>query len=133
MSCPFYGTAVHPGLNVILTTDGNRCGLVTSAHAPCGMEMANLAPDWEKCPRNPIINGTYLPVLSPEELRKEDAGIKAIIYLQSAIGLEETPQEARNGWRAMTPAQQQKTLKVYNLVRHMPTEEDAFLKDKWNM
>lgn len=59
--CPFYGVSIT-ALGIIAPPGhSNRCGLVTSAHAPCGMEKAALAPDWTRCPRNPEINGSYVP------------------------------------------------------------------------
>jgi hypothetical protein len=68
MSCPFYGASTialrdpvnlalpAPGFGDLVTihTGGNRCGLITSAHSPCWMEVGeSRAPDWAACPRNP--------------------------------------------------------------------------------
>ena len=56
-SCPFYGASLVQYLtfspNFILS-GGNQCALITSAHSPCWMEVAEQgAPDWAQCPRNP--------------------------------------------------------------------------------
>jgi hypothetical protein len=65
MSCPFYAVALvlpHDGSGaVLIPIGGNRCGLVTSAHAPCAMEMEGHAPDWIACPRNPDNVGWGIP------------------------------------------------------------------------
>lgn len=57
MSCPFYGMSLImglPGGAVLVPTEGNQCALMTAAHAPCYLETErHLAPDWERCPRNP--------------------------------------------------------------------------------
>lgn len=63
MSCPFYGCSlvsldrghgrVGPPAFVNLNA-GNQCALITSAHSPCWMEVAEQsAPEWAACPRNP--------------------------------------------------------------------------------
>ena len=66
-ACPFYGRALIQGSlrNPILTPTqarpgqgNNQCALITRAHAPCCMEQDALAPNWDKCGRNPVINGT---------------------------------------------------------------------------
>jgi len=49
--CPLYGL----GLTSVgfAGQGGNRCALVTDAHAPCIMEtQQSKAPDWLTCPRN---------------------------------------------------------------------------------
>ena len=62
-ACPFYGCSLHglpasvpnfPRAPVLIPSSGNQCALITSAHSPCWMEVAeNAAPDWAQCPRNP--------------------------------------------------------------------------------
>lgn len=56
-SCPFYGVALHVNqhdFRVLIPSGGNQCALITSAHSPCWMEVAeDRAPDWAQCPRNP--------------------------------------------------------------------------------
>ena len=59
-ACPFYGYSLdHNPERLRFSTalnhsGGNQCALITSAHSPCWMEVAeNAAPDWAQCPRNP--------------------------------------------------------------------------------
>ncbi len=54
MNCPFYGCAFiakqpDPPF-VLFSVGGNRCALITGAHAPCQMEIAGETPDWKTCP-----------------------------------------------------------------------------------
>jgi len=63
--CPFYGrhlafASVAPCL---VDQHGNQCALITSAYAPCAMEVAGEPSNWERCPRNPANNGTYIDPL----------------------------------------------------------------------
>jgi hypothetical protein len=53
MSCEFYGYHAIPAMRVLARSGGNQCALVTSAFAPCKMELAGRAPDWPLCPYNP--------------------------------------------------------------------------------
>lgn len=58
-SCLFFAHFFHrwPGADWdLLPNEGsNQCALVTRAHSPCIMRIAGLEPDWDKCPRNPVI------------------------------------------------------------------------------
>lgn len=56
MNCPFYGRALFTTLIVpsrppfvLFATAGNQCGLTTTSHAPCRMEIAGETPDWKTC------------------------------------------------------------------------------------
>jgi hypothetical protein len=63
MSCPFYGASLGGGgqglapsvtAHLVVLGESNRCALITSAHSPCWMEVAEVkAPEWGKCWRNP--------------------------------------------------------------------------------
>jgi hypothetical protein len=53
VSCPFYGYAQigrHDD-KILFPSFGNQCALVTTAHAPCSMEVAGRIPDWKTCDR----------------------------------------------------------------------------------
>lgn len=50
------------------------------------------------------------------EEEKEAEGIKAIIALQAAAGIEEPEEKARAGWRGMQDWEKAKTLEVYKMV-----------------
>jgi hypothetical protein len=47
----------------------------------------------------------------------EEKGIEMIIYLQSKVGITETPEDARRGWQAMTLNQKMQTLMAYNMLQ----------------
>jgi hypothetical protein len=55
MNCPFYGRAFIPGDTIggppfsLFDQRGNRCALVTNAHAPCYLEIEGKEPDWKTC------------------------------------------------------------------------------------
>jgi hypothetical protein len=54
--CPFYGASLTSFGQLVRFpgSPNNRCALITNAHSPCWMEVAeNRAPDWAECPRNP--------------------------------------------------------------------------------
>jgi hypothetical protein len=57
--CPFYDAEIFYDQLIRMSRAqadlaSNRCALITSAHSPCWMEVAeNAAPDWAQCPRNP--------------------------------------------------------------------------------
>jgi hypothetical protein len=58
INCPFYGysmfmTTMDPRRSMpflLMPTNGNQCGLITTSHAPCHMEINDLPIDWESCP-----------------------------------------------------------------------------------
>lgn len=89
MSCPFYGSAVRMvggTIPAVLPTGGNQCGLITHAHSPCRMETEGNAPEWDACPRNPAINGTYEHGSLEANRRRELMGLPPI------AGARGTPQ-----------------------------------------
>lgn len=45
---------------------------------------------------------------------RRTCGINAIIYLQALVGIEETNEKATAGWDAMTEAEQNTTLTLYD-------------------
>lgn len=55
-NCPFYGRHLHLGDRdnalpiLLIDSRGNQCALVTTAFAPCRMEIAGRAVDWAECP-----------------------------------------------------------------------------------
>lgn len=56
MICPFYGVSLTSFGQLVrfVGSPNNRCALVTSAHSPCWMEVAEHGPpNWAQCPRNP--------------------------------------------------------------------------------
>jgi hypothetical protein len=60
--CPFFGRSLnaHPGVEpVLIATRGNSCALITTAHAPCYMQVDGAEPEWKNCDRNPVVNRTY--------------------------------------------------------------------------
>jgi len=57
MNCPFYGRHMFRNNSLVvdppfllLPQAGNQCGLVTTKHAPCYMEINHLDVDWRECP-----------------------------------------------------------------------------------
>lgn len=50
--CPFYGMYYSSRVAVFLENSGNQCALITTAHAPCQMEMQRLQPNWRGCEFN---------------------------------------------------------------------------------
>ncbi len=61
-----------------------------------------------------ICPGCMLVKLKEEEVE----GIKAIIFLQKFIGITEPVESARECWNAMTPDQQDLTMKRYEEYKH---------------
>jgi hypothetical protein len=65
LMCPFYGyalfhhEAVGGGDTIMVPSQGNQCALITDAHSPCAMQIDGLRPEWEKCQRNPCVNGSF--------------------------------------------------------------------------
>lgn len=63
MTCPFYGYALHASTPdehrrhfgaALIASGGNQCALITTAHSPCWMEVAEQrSPAWTECPHNP--------------------------------------------------------------------------------
>jgi hypothetical protein len=56
-NCPFYGHTMFvstvPNYSkafVLMPSDGNQCGLITSSHSPCHMEINQLPVEWRNCP-----------------------------------------------------------------------------------
>jgi hypothetical protein len=54
MSPPFGATpewpqTIPPEFRVLVTQDGNQCGLIVESYSPCRMEMNGLAVDFEQC------------------------------------------------------------------------------------
>lgn len=49
--------------------------------------------------------------------KAEAAGVRAIIYLQSLVGIKEPEERARANWRAMSDASRAKTILFANLQR----------------
>lgn len=45
-----------------------------------------------------------------------EAGIKAVIDLQAAAGIEETREQAQAGWDAMSNEEQENTMAVHSVV-----------------
>lgn len=45
----------------------------------------------------------------------DDEGIKAIIYLQGRVGIEEPEEKARVGWRGMREHEKRTTINVYRM------------------
>lgn len=60
----------------------------------------------------------------------EKEGIKAIIALQAAIGITETPAKARAGWRSMSKGEKETTLAVYKTIRGMKEEHSYGRKNR---
>lgn len=50
MPCPFSGKHAVPLMNLLVTSQGNQCALITSSYAPCRLEMeGDPAPDLGNC------------------------------------------------------------------------------------
>jgi hypothetical protein len=56
VNCPFYGRAIFIAKDqpkdppfVLFEQGGNQCGLITTAHSPCLMEMVHEPVDWKTC------------------------------------------------------------------------------------
>jgi len=45
------------------------------------------------------------------------AGVSAIIYLQSLAGYVESPEKARQGWNDMTESERETTLRVCSVLK----------------
>jgi len=52
---------------------------------------------------------------TPTEKSEREAGIEAIIYLQSIAGITETREEAEHGWDSMQDWERESTMRVFNL------------------
>jgi hypothetical protein len=50
------------------------------------------------------------------EIMDEKEGIKAIIFLQSLAGIEETPEDAKIGWHQMSHREKCFTLALYRTL-----------------
>ena len=50
--CKFYGCAAVKLIKALVPTGGNQCALVTTAHAPCRMEIDGEEPRLEECELN---------------------------------------------------------------------------------
>jgi hypothetical protein len=46
-------------------------------------------------------------------------GVKAIIFLQSMVGITETEEDAEKGWEGMTESEQETTLKTYEMFKDL--------------
>ncbi len=46
----------------------------------------------------------------------DEEGIKAIIYLQKMVNIEETEESARKGWESFTDEEKEQTEAVYNML-----------------
>jgi hypothetical protein len=55
-------------------------------------------------------------VASNESPAERDRGIKAIIGLQAAVGIEETPEQAAAGWDRMTDSAKRRTMLAAGVV-----------------
>jgi hypothetical protein len=72
-NCPFYGYShfsasdpKHTFPFILLQMDGNQCGLVTTSHAPCWMEMNRQPVEWKECPYMKELRISVIsPVLKP--------------------------------------------------------------------
>lgn len=56
MNCPFYGHALflsHAARSdppfILFPQNGNQCGMITTSHTPCRMEMEGDVPEWTTC------------------------------------------------------------------------------------
>ena len=52
----------------------------------------------------------------------EDEGVKAIIFLQKLVGVDEPEEVARKNWRAMPKQDKEQTEKVYEAFRPLVEE-----------
>lgn len=50
--CKFYGCHAVLPMRLLIESRGNQCALITTAYAPCQMEVQGLVPDWSRCPLN---------------------------------------------------------------------------------
>ena len=48
----------------------------------------------------------------------ENEGIKAIIFLQSMAGIDESEEDAKKGWRGLSEAEREKTMEVYAMLKN---------------
>jgi len=70
-NCPFFGVSMHmiTMVPVFMQNGGNQCALIwPNRHSPCMMEADGEDANWGHCPRNPMVNGTYI---APEIVMKE--------------------------------------------------------------
>jgi len=49
----------------------------------------------------------------------DDKGVKAIIYLQALVGIEEPVEEATRGWNSLADWEKEQTLQAYRLCKDM--------------
>ncbi len=47
----------------------------------------------------------------------EESGIEAIIWLQKLANIEETEEQAREGWNAMNEEEKASTLAIFHLLK----------------
>lgn len=52
----------------------------------------------------------------------EQEGIKAVIYLQSLAGIEESEEDAKAGWNSMTGSEKRRTMEIYAMLKR-PTAD----------
>lgn len=50
-------------------------------------------------------------------INDEQLGIKAIIYLQSLANIDESEDDARKGWQAMSDHEKEQTLAFYKMIQ----------------
>lgn len=66
----------------------------------------------------------------PTNQLSEADGIKAIIYLQAALGITETEEQARQGWAGMSTAQQKITMQMYQVMKEQEDEASPSAEGK---
>lgn len=55
--------------------------------------------------------------MTAKQKQAEQAGIEAIIFLQSLGGIAEAKERARAGWRGMTKQEQEQTMRVFERMK----------------
>lgn len=89
--CPFYGMSM-PGGAVMIDQSGNQCALISGSHAPCQMEMAELAPVWTECvfyydpERVVMLEATGMRVISPELRAEAPNGVSLARWANYVMG-----------------------------------------------
>jgi hypothetical protein len=103
-SCPFYGASLHfrtaghfgtTGRAALIPSSGNRCALITSAHSPCWMEVAeSRRPWWEDCPRNPEFVTFVVRGIEAADRFNEHVGYMDNLRVQRGIAAAGFPPKA---------------------------------------
>ena len=55
----------------------------------------------------------------------EEEGVKAVIYLQALVGINETEESALKGWREMSYQEKKMTMEVYESFKKTSAEPDG--------